>query len=71
MRNEVAQIDQRVAKLNAEKAELEASIVQGGLSGPQMAETGRRLNHIAAEVSMNEERWLELTTEIEQIEGNG
>ncbi|MEK8045841.1 ABC-F family ATP-binding cassette domain-containing protein [Ideonella margarita] len=71
MRNEVAQIDQRVAKLNAEKAELEASIVQGGLSGPQMAETGRRLNHIAAEVSMNEERWLELTTEIEQIEANG
>jgi len=41
--------------------------VAGALSGPDMAEAGRRLNHIAAEMAMQEERWLELTEQIEAL----
>ena len=39
--------------------------------GDEMAETGRRLNHIAAETAMLEERWLELHAEIEALATGG
>ena len=65
---EVQQIDGRMEKLGAERTALEAQLSSGKLSGPDIAETGRRLNHIGAEVAMLEERWLELTTEIEAIQ---
>ncbi len=67
LRAEVQQIDGRLEKLGAEKAALEAQLAAGTLAAGEIAETGRRLNHIAAEVAMLEERWLELQTEIEQI----
>jgi len=67
LRNELQQIDIRMAALAKEKEEIEASIVAGALSGPDMAEAGRRLNHIAAEMAMQEERWLELTEQIEAL----
>ncbi len=35
--------------------------------GAEIAEAGRRLNHIAAETAMLEERWLELQSEIESL----
>ncbi len=71
MRAEVQQIDERMAKLGAERGTLEARLSDGSLSGPDIAETGRRLNHIAAEVTVLEERWLELTNEIETLNGGG
>ncbi len=71
LRAEVQQIDGRLEKLGAEKAQLETQLAAGTLPGPEIAETGRRLNHIAAEVAMLEERWLELQTEIEQITAAG
>jgi ATP-binding cassette subfamily F protein 3 len=46
---------------------LEAALVAGTVPADGMAETGRRLNHIAAETAMLEERWLELHAEIEAI----
>ena len=49
------------------KAELEAAIVAGTMSGPDMAEAGRRLNHIGAEVAMLEERGLELNEQIDAL----
>ena len=39
----------------------------GTLAGPDIAEAGRRLNHIAAETAMIEERWLELHAQIEAL----
>jgi ATP-binding cassette subfamily F protein 3 len=69
LRAEVAQIDGRLEKLGAERGALEAQLAGGTLTGADIAETGRRLNHIAAEVAMLEERWLELQTEIEAITG--
>jgi len=69
LRAEVQQIDARMEKLAAERVTLEAALAGGKLSGPDIAETGRRLNHLSAEVAMLEERWLELQTEIEAITG--
>jgi ATP-binding cassette subfamily F protein 3 len=71
LRNELSTAEQRIEKLGKERDSIEAQIVAGALSGPDMAEAGRRLNHIAAEVAMLEERWLELTGEIEAIEAAG
>src|SRR5574343_147469 len=67
LRNELAQIDTRMEKLGAERAKLEAGIVDGSIAGADIAEAGRQLNHIGAEVAMLEERWLELTEQIEAL----
>ena len=71
LRMEIQQIDARLEKLGAEKAELEGALVQGNVAPDEMAETGRRLNHIAAETAMLEERWLELHAEIEALATGG
>jgi ATP-binding cassette subfamily F protein 3 len=67
MRNELAQIDQRMAQLATERTELEAQLAAGKRPGSEMADLGRRLNHAAAEILKLEERWLELQTEIDTI----
>jgi ATP-binding cassette subfamily F protein 3 len=64
---ELQQIDAKLAKLAAEKAEVEAE-----LASPQAgdyAELGRRLAHVNAETAMLEERWLELQTRLEAMTG--
>jgi ATP-binding cassette, subfamily F, member 3 len=71
LRTEIQQIDKRLEKLGAEKAEVEAQLAGPGLAGEQFAELGRRLAHVQAEVSMLEERWLELQTEIETLTASG
>ena len=68
LRVEVQQIDARMEKLSAEKAELEASMATGKLSGPEIADAGRRLAHVGAEIAKLEERWLELTERIEALQ---
>jgi ATP-binding cassette subfamily F protein 3 len=67
LRMEVQQIDTRLAALGAEKLDLEAQLSRGKLRANEIADIGRRLNHIAAEVVTLEERWLELQGEIEAI----
>ena len=69
LRAEVQQIDARMEKLAAERTALEAQLAGGKLSGPDIAENGRRLNHLSAEVAVLEERWLVLQSEIEAITG--
>jgi ATP-binding cassette subfamily F protein 3 len=71
LRMEVQEIDVRLAKLGGEKAELEGKLSAGKRSPGAIAETGRRLNHIAAEVTQLEERWLVLQSEIELINAAG
>jgi len=65
MRTELAQIDARLEKLTREKSEVEATLAAAALPPAEIAEAGRRLNHIAAEITSLEERWLELSTAIE------
>ncbi len=67
LRMEIQQIDSRLDKLGAEKAVLEGALVAGTVGADEMAETGRRLNHIAAETAVLEQRWLELHAEIEAL----
>jgi ATP-binding cassette subfamily F protein 3 len=71
LRIEVQQIDARLASLATEKAEIEALLARGKRTPAEIADAGRRLNHIAAEVARLEERWLELTGEIEAINAAG
>jgi ATP-binding cassette subfamily F protein 3 len=71
LRMEVQEIDARLAKLVSEKVELEAQLSAGKRSPGAIAETGRRLTHIAAEVAKLEERWLVLQSEIETITAAG
>jgi ATP-binding cassette subfamily F protein 3 len=67
MRMEIQQIDARLEKLGRERAELEAALAGAQLGGADIAEAGRRLNHIAAEIARMEERWLELSEQIEAM----
>ena len=67
LRVELQQIDARLARLAAEKTEVEAQLARPDTG--DYAELGRRLAHIGAEVTMLEERWLALQTELESLAG--
>ena len=65
LRNELQQIETRLARLGSERAEVEATLAGGQLKADEFAEQGRRLAHISAEVGMLEERWLEVQHSLE------
>jgi ATP-binding cassette, subfamily F, member 3 len=67
LRNELAKIDQRLAKLGAERTQHEAALAGGTLAASAIADAGRQLAHIAAEVTVLEERWLEAHQQLESI----
>ena len=71
LRQEVTQIDARMEQLGTERGLLEAKLSGNKLSAADIAENGRRLNQVNAEVAKLEERWLTLQTEIEAISGDG
>jgi ATP-binding cassette, subfamily F, member 3 len=71
LRQEIAQIDARLAALAAEKIDLEAKLAKGKLPGPEIADIGRTLNHGAAEVARLEERWLAVQSELETMQTAG
>ena len=67
LRVELQRIDERLARLANEKAEVEAQLASPAAAPDAYAELGRRLAHIGAETSMLEERWLELHGELEAL----
>ncbi len=67
LRNELAQVDQRLAKLAAERTQTETVLAGSALAPAAIADAGRQLAHIAAEVAMLEERWLELHQQLERM----
>jgi ATP-binding cassette subfamily F protein 3 len=67
LRNELAQIDQRLAKLGDERSATEATLATATLTPAAMADAGRQLAHVAAEMAMLEERWLELQQQLETL----
>ena len=71
LRMELQTIDARMERLGKEKSDLEEQLSIGKRPPSEIAETGRRLNHIAAEVTTLEERWLGLQDEIEAITAAG
>ncbi len=67
LRVELQQIDARLARLAAEKGEVEAALAAATAKPDDYAELGRRLAHIAAETHMLEERWLALQGELDAL----
>ncbi len=67
LKKEREKAEQRMAALEAEKAQLEESL-SAGLPAPEIAETGRRLKAVGDELAALEERWLELSGDIEAAE---
>ncbi len=65
LRNEITRVEARLEKLATEKAGVESALAAGQASGDQYAELGRQLAHVNAEVAMLEERWLEVSAQIE------
>jgi ATP-binding cassette, subfamily F, member 3 len=71
LRVEMQAIDARLEKLGAERKALEAAFAAASIPAADIAEAGRRLNHIAAEVAMLEERWLEIHAQLDAITAAG
>ncbi|MCE1251281.1 MAG: ATP-binding cassette domain-containing protein [Comamonadaceae bacterium] len=66
-KRELAQVDTRLAALNAEKTTLEERLSQG-LAPQDIADCGRRLKACSDEIEELELHWLELSETIEGIE---
>jgi ATP-binding cassette, subfamily F, member 3 len=70
LRNQIKQLDDKLAKLNKERAEVETLLAQPGLDAQGFADQGRRLAHIQADTARLEEQWLALHTQLEAM-GDG
>ena len=68
LRVELARIDERLQRLADERSGREAALNDGAPDPAAIAEHGRALNHIAAEVAMLEERWLELHEQLDAMQ---
>ena len=64
MRKELEKIDQKMQALNTEKTSLETLLTTAKASA-EIAQTGKRLKGIENEIGTLEERWLELTEQLE------
>jgi ATP-binding cassette subfamily F protein 3 len=64
LKRELEQNEQRMASIDAEKSQLE-QLLTTPISPSDMADAGRRLKALADEVARLEERWLELTQQLE------
>ncbi len=65
-KKELEQIDKRLPKLQSERAQLEDKLSQP-IPAAEIAEAGKRLKACNDEIDQLEERWLELSGEIEQL----
>jgi ATP-binding cassette subfamily F protein 3 len=68
LRIELQRVDERLARLQKERDEVETALASGTQDGTRLAELGRQHHHILAEVAMLEERWLELQTELDALQ---
>jgi ATP-binding cassette subfamily F protein 3 len=68
LRVELQRLDERLARLGAEKAEVEARLAASDTPPDAFAELGRRLAHIGAETAVHEERWLEIQGQLDAMD---
>ncbi|BBL24526.1 MULTISPECIES: ABC-F family ATP-binding cassette domain-containing protein [Comamonas] len=66
-KKELEQIDKKMPQLTAQRDALEAELAMPGRSGADIVEAGKQLSSINSELDALEERWLELTEEIEGL----
>ena len=71
LRVELQRIDERMARLSAEKLEVESLLSKPAATADGYGELGRRLAHISAEVGVLEERWLVLHSELDVLQTGG
>jgi ATP-binding cassette subfamily F protein 3 len=64
LQRELGQVEQALQRLQAEQHSLEARL-STPLPAPELAESGRRLNQLANELSAQEESWLSLSEQID------
>jgi ATP-binding cassette subfamily F protein 3 len=67
LRSELRDVDARLERLASERRDVEAALAEGRVPVAGMADAGRRLNHVAAEIAMLEERWLEIQAQLEAL----
>ncbi|MGD9773237.1 ATP-binding cassette domain-containing protein [Diaphorobacter sp.] len=68
LKRELEQIDQRLATLAQEKAQLEEGLLQP-LPPAEIADFGRRLKACAEEIEQLEEKWLDVSTALQELGG--
>jgi ATP-binding cassette, subfamily F, member 3 len=66
LKRELEQAEKRLAELNSEKATIEAALA-GTLPTAELVQAGKRLKAVNDELQSLEERWLELTEQIDNI----
>ncbi|AMO25109.1 ATP-binding cassette domain-containing protein [Ramlibacter solisilvae] len=66
LKRELEQSEKRMAALSDERAALESRLA-GGLAPAELADAGRRLKAVSEELEGLEERWLELTEQLDNI----
>ena len=66
LRKELEKIDRQMLGMNSEKANLE-SLLTTSKSPAEIAQTGKRLKVIEADLARLEERWLEVTEKLEAV----
>jgi ATP-binding cassette subfamily F protein 3 len=64
LKKELDKVDAQMKTLSAERQTLEAQLA-GTITPPELARSGKRLKAVDAELQTLEERWLELTDQIE------
>ncbi|MCM2251407.1 MAG: ATP-binding cassette domain-containing protein [Ramlibacter sp.] len=67
LKRELEQAEQRMAVLHADKTALEARLA-APLPPPEIAQAGKRLKAVSDELNTLEERWLELSGDLEAID---
>ncbi len=67
LRKELNLVDNRLGVLFAERDAIEAGFGEAGMSATALAESGKRLKAIGAQIEALEARWLELSTRIDQL----
>jgi ATP-binding cassette subfamily F protein 3 len=67
LKREIEKLESQMARLEAEKQELEGRL-GAGLAVAEIAEAGRRLKQVTGDLEAAEERWLALSADVEAIE---
>ncbi len=68
LRVELQRVDERLARLAGERNAVEKRLADSSSSAETLSDLGREHHHILAEITMLEERWLELQGELESMQ---
>ena len=68
LKKELEQIDKKLPQLNTQRNTLEEKLATSGLPAGDIVEAGKLLSNVNGEIEQLEERWLELSEQIESIQ---